>query len=75
MLDSRYIRPPSDAATVAALNASQACGDIHPFTCPNRTERDHSWHDNGDFGVLYATPSGWCVVIVGIPKIGHGSIR
>lgn len=47
---------------VAALNAYQQAGVMHPFTCPNRSEPGHvcdpEW-GRGDKGVLRATNDGW----------------
>lgn len=45
-------RPPWDGPTVAALNAFQASGTTHPFTCP----RDH---DTPGEAKLVATVDGW----------------
>lgn len=43
---------------VACLNAYQAHGRYHPFTCPNRSEEGHQ-ERHGDLGVLVATTDGW----------------
>jgi hypothetical protein len=43
------IRPPWDAATVEALNAFQAAGRMHPFTCGNSSRHR----------TLVATENGW----------------
>lgn len=37
-----------------ALNAWQACGWVHPFTCPNRDDGRHF-----DDSVLHADTTGW----------------
>lgn len=44
------IKAPWTAETVKALNAYQAAGPYHPFTCP------HAHPDGRD---LYATTEGW----------------
>lgn len=43
---------------VASLNAYQASGRYHPFTCANRSEPGHQ-ERHGDLGVLVATKDGW----------------
>jgi hypothetical protein len=43
---------------VDVLNANQAKGHIHPFTCGRRSNNQHNWYD-GDVGTLLATRSGW----------------
>jgi hypothetical protein len=46
-----------------ALNAWQACGWVHPFTCaPDRSDAAHRAYvasEGGDLGELQATPDGW----------------
>ena len=40
---------------VDLLNAWQACGWTHPYTCPNRD----AGHPRTDWSGLVATPDGW----------------
>jgi len=49
---------------VAGLNAWQACGWVHPFTCGSgdRSDARHSAYQaehGGDLGQLVAGPDGW----------------
>ena len=48
----RTIRAPWSSGQVAALNAFQECGGMHPFTCGNL-------HASGQSPVLEASSSGW----------------
>ena len=57
------IEAPWTDGQVAGLNAWQACGWVHPFTCPgprmNAAHRAYQAEHGGDFGQLTATPAGW----------------
>ena len=49
---------------VAGLNAWQACGYLHPFTCGSGDRMDAKHRAvqakrGGDYGQLVATPEGW----------------
>jgi len=52
------IRPPWTDEQVERLNAYQAAGKMHPFSCPDREEPGHEII-NGDLGTLTATNDGW----------------
>lgn len=55
------IEAPFTYEQVDALNRWQTRGDVHPFTCPNRTNGVHKARAErgGDLGALLATPEGW----------------
>lgn len=54
---SSTIEVPWDTETVVALNKSQNSPNLHPFTCPNRSN-NHGWIGM-DNGTLFATKTGW----------------
>jgi hypothetical protein len=50
-------KAPWTVEQVAALNARQKCGWVHPYTCGSGKRTDER-HLDGK-GVLVATPDGW----------------
>ena len=55
------ITPPWSPEQVAALNAWQANGRVHPFTCGNRDTPEH----DKDGGQLIADKTGWRCPVCG----------
>lgn len=58
---------PWTAEQVAKLNERQACGWVHPFTCPDHADGEHAHvrERNGTADALEASVDGWFCEVCG----------